>query len=132
MGESPVPSVAAPSCIDTRPGQWYLWCHVGRQAAEVAQWWVSTKICMPPRRCLPNWLGRQMHANGGGGTTGAGLMVAPRASLARALPGPRQGSCRGARCHPQQGSCRGPCVLLGWDPAKDHLLLKWVSDLECL
>ena len=51
-----------------------------------------------------------------------------------------------------QGPCRGPgkglavtpavipgkalagglVVLLGWDPAKDHHLLKGVSDLECL
>ena len=27
---------------------------------------------------------------------------------------------------------RGLVVLLGWDPAKDHHLLKGVSDLECL
>ena len=61
----------------------------------MAQWCVFTKICMPPRRCLPSWLGRQLHANGGGGLVGVGLMVALRVFSARALPGPRQGSCRG-------------------------------------
>src|SRR3954471_4560135 len=94
MGENPVPSVVAPPRVDTCLGQRCPRCHVGGQAAEVAQRWVSTRICMPPRRCLPSWLGRQLHANGGGGVTGAGPMVAPRVSLARALPRPRQGSCR--------------------------------------
>ena len=122
-GEKPVSSVAAPSCVDTRPGQRCLRCHVGRQAAEVAQWWVFTKICMLPRRCLPSWLGRQLHACGDGGLVGVGLMVALRVSSARALPGPRQGSCRGACCHPRQGACRGPLVFLGWDPAKGCRLL---------
>ena len=61
-----------------------------------------------------------------------GLMVALWVFLARALPGPRQGSCPGAYCHHRQGSCGGLVVLLGWDPAKDHHLLKGVSDLECL
>ena len=40
MGESPVSSVAAPSRVDTRPGQRRPRCHVGRQAAEVARWWI--------------------------------------------------------------------------------------------
>ena len=61
-----------------------------------------------------------------------GLMVALRVFLARALPGPRQGSCRGACCHPRKALAGGLMVLLGWDPAKDHHLLKGVSDLECL
>ena len=132
MGERPVSSVTAPSRVDTRPGQRRPRCHVGRQAAEVAQWWVSTKIRMPPRRCLPSWLGRQLHANGGGGLTGVGLMVALRVFLARALPGPRQGSCRGPALIPGKALSGGLVVLLGWDPAKDHHLLKGVSDLECL
>ena len=73
--------------IDMRPGQRCLWCHVGRQVAEVAQRWASTKICLPPRRCLPNWLGQQLHANGGGGFgIGVGLTVALRVPLARASP----------------------------------------------
>ena len=45
------------------------------------------KGCMSPRRCLPGWLGRQLHANGGGDLAGVGLAVALLARLARALPG---------------------------------------------
>ena len=45
------------------------------------------KDCMLPRRCLPSWLGRQLHANGGGDLAGAGLTVALLVRLARALPG---------------------------------------------
>ena len=41
---------------------------------------------MLPRRCLPSWLGWQLHVNDGS-LVGAGLAVAPLASLARALPG---------------------------------------------
>ncbi len=37
-GARPVPFVAAPPCFDTRPGQRCVRHHVGRQAAEVAQW----------------------------------------------------------------------------------------------
>ena len=39
MGARPIPSVAAPSRFDMRPGQRCMQCHVGRQAAEVARWW---------------------------------------------------------------------------------------------
>src|SRR3954467_12756731 len=53
-GESLVSSVAALFRVNTRPGQRCLRCHVGGHAAEVAQRWVSTRICMPPRRCLPS------------------------------------------------------------------------------
>ena len=42
---------------------------------------------MLPRRCLPSWLGWQLHANGGGDLAGAGLAVALLASSVRALPG---------------------------------------------
>ena len=42
---------------------------------------------MLPRRCLPSWLGWQLHANGGGDLVGAGLAVALLTPLARALPG---------------------------------------------
>ena len=45
------------------------------------------KGCMLPHRCLPSWLGRQLHANNGGDLAGVGLTVALPASLARALPG---------------------------------------------
>src|SRR4051812_48137071 len=95
---------------------------------------------MPPRRCLPSWLGRQLHANGGGGMTGAGPMVVTWVSLARALPRPRQGSCRGPdkglavapATIPGKALAGGLVALLGWDPAKDNHLLKCASDLECL
>ena len=33
---------------------------------------------------------------------------------------------------PGKALAGGLVVLLGWDPAKDHHLLKGVSDLECL
>ena len=42
---------------------------------------------MLPRRCLPSWLGRQLHVNGGGDLVGVGLAVALLARLASALPG---------------------------------------------
>ena len=42
---------------------------------------------MLPRRCLPSWLGRQLHASGGGDLAGAGQAVALLVRLARALPG---------------------------------------------
>ena len=45
------------------------------------------KGCMLPRRCLPSWLGRQLHANGGGDLAGAGLAVAPLTPSVRALLG---------------------------------------------
>ena len=37
-GARPIPSVTAPPRFDTRPGQRCVRRHVGRQAAEVAQW----------------------------------------------------------------------------------------------
>ena len=40
---------------------------------------------MLPRRCLPSWSGRQLHANGGGGLVGAGLVAALLSPLARVL-----------------------------------------------
>ena len=45
------------------------------------------KGCMLPRRCLPSWLGRQLHANGGGVLAGVSLAVALLACLARVLSG---------------------------------------------
>ena len=47
------------------------------------------------------------------GVLGKGLAMAPAVIPGKALAG-------------------GLVVLLGWDPAKDHHLLKGVSDLECL
>ena len=42
---------------------------------------------MLPPRCLPSWLGRQLHANGGEDLVGAGLAAALPVRLARALSG---------------------------------------------
>ena len=47
----------------------------------------STKGCMLPRRCLPNCLGRQLHANDGEDLAGAGLAVALPVRLARVSSG---------------------------------------------
>ena len=58
---------------------------------------------MLPRRCLPSWLGWQLHVNGGGYFVGAGLAVAPLTPLARVLLG-------------------GPAKVLSWHavvPGKD-------------
>ena len=72
--------------------------HVGWQAAELA-WWqglhedphattqVLAKLVWKPRRCLPSWLGWQLHVNSGGDTVGAGLVVAPLSPSARVLLG---------------------------------------------
>ena len=82
----------------------------------MAQWWVSTKIRMPPRRCLPSWLGWQLHANGDGDLTGAGLAVALLASLVRALPG-------------------GPARVLPWHavvPGKDLAGVLWFPSARIL
>ena len=79
--------------------------------------------CMLPRRCLPSWLGWQLHANDGGslGWYGSGSGLAD--ALGKVSPGARQGSlpwrclhpwqgsCWGPCCHPRQGSCRGACGL---------------------
>ena len=45
------------------------------------------KGCMLPRRCLPSWLGRLLHANNGEDLVGTGLAVALPVRLARALSG---------------------------------------------
>ena len=42
---------------------------------------------MLPHRCLPSWLGRQLHANDGEDLVGMSLAVALLVRLARALPG---------------------------------------------
>ena len=68
---------------------------------------------MLPRRCLPSWLGWQLHANGGGVLAGAGLAVALLGSLARALPGARQGSCRGVAVVPGKTLAGGLVDLFG-------------------
>lgn len=66
---------------------------------------------MLPRRCLPNWLGWQLHANGGRELVGAGLAVALLSPLVRVLSGGL------ARVLPG-----GPASILSWRvgvPSKD-------------
>ena len=70
---------------------------------------------MLPRRCLPNWLGWQLHANGGGDLAGAGLEVALLASLVRALPW--------RVVVPSKDLAGGLVALLGKDLAEDRCLL---------
>ena len=41
---------------------------------------------MLPHRCLPSWVGWQLHVNIGGYLVGAGLAVAPLVRLAWVLP----------------------------------------------
>ena len=42
---------------------------------------------MLPRRCLPSWMGWQLHANDSGELVGVGLAVALLSPSARVLPG---------------------------------------------
>ena len=42
---------------------------------------------MLPRRCLPSWLGWQLHADGGGELVDSGMAVALLSLLARVLSG---------------------------------------------
>ena len=86
---------------------------------------------MLPRRCLPSWLGWQLHANSGGDLAGAGLEVALPAPLVRALPGgpARVLSCGPARVLPWRavvpgkGLARGLVAFLGKDLAEERRLL---------
>ena len=79
--------------------------------------------CMLPRRCPPSWLGWQLHVNDGGSLVGAGLAVAPLASLARALPGGP------ARVSPWRvvvlgkDLAGGLVAFLGKDRVENHCLL---------
>ena len=53
----------------------------------------------------------------------AGLAVAPLMPSARALPGARQGSCRGVAVVPGKALAGGLVDLLGKDPAEGRHLL---------
>ena len=77
---------------------------------------------MLPRRCLPSWLGWQLHANGGGDLAGMGLAVALLVHLARALPG---GPARIPPRHtvvPDKDLAAGLVGFLGKNPAEDCCL----------
>ena len=89
----------------------------------MAQWWVFTKICMPPCRCLPSWLGRQLHVNGGGSLVDMGLAVALPASLARALLGGPARVLPWRIVVPGKDLARGLVAFLGQDLAENRRLL---------
>ena len=55
--------------------------------------------------------------------TGMDLMVALQVLLARALPGPRQGSCRGIAVVPGKDLSGGRVDFLGKDLAEERRLL---------
>ena len=86
---------------------------------------------MLPRRCLPSWLGWQLHVNGGGSLVDVGLAVALPAFFARALPGgpARVLPCGPARVLPWRtvvpgkGHAGGLVAFLGKDLAEDRRLL---------
>ena len=78
---------------------------------------------MFPRRCLLSWLSWQLHANGGGNLVGAGLAVAPLASLVRALPGGPARVLPWRAVVPGKDLFGGLAAFLGKDPAEDRRLL---------
>ena len=78
---------------------------------------------MLPRRCLPSWLGWQLHANDGGSLVDVGLAVALLAFLARALPGGPARVLPWRAVVPGKGLAGGLVAFLGKDLAEDRRLL---------
>ena len=78
---------------------------------------------MLPRRCLPSWLGWQLHANGAGDLAGAGLEVALLAPLARALPDGPARALPWRAVVPGKDLAGGLVVPLGKDLAEDRCRL---------
>ena len=78
---------------------------------------------MFPHRCLPSWLGWQLHANGGGDLASAGLAVALLARLARALPGGPARVLPWRAVVPGKDLAGGLVAFLGKDLAEDRRLL---------
>ena len=78
---------------------------------------------MLPRRCLPSWLGRQLHANSGEDLAGVGLAVALLAPLVRALPGGLARVLPWRAIVPGKGLAEGLVAFLGKDLAEDRRLL---------
>ena len=79
---------------------------------------------MLPRRCLPSWLGWQLHANGDRELVGAGLAVALLASSVRALPGVPARVLPWRAVVPGKDLAGGLVAFLGKDLAKNrHLLI---------
>ena len=81
------------------------------------------KGCMLPRKCLPSWLGRQLHANGCGDLAGVDLVVALLARLARALPGGQARVLPWRAVVPGKDLAGGLVAFLGKDLAEDRRLL---------
>ena len=78
---------------------------------------------MLPRRCLPSWLGWQLHVNGGGNLVGAGLAVALPVRLAGALPGGPARVLPWRAVVPGMDLAGGLVAFLGKDLAEDRRLL---------
>ena len=86
---------------------------------------------MLPRRCLPSWLGWQLHANDDGELVGAGLAVALLSPLARVLSGGPARVLPGGPTRvlpwravvPGKGHAGGLVAFLGKDLAEDRRLL---------
>ena len=78
---------------------------------------------MLPRRCLPSWLGWQLHANSGGDLVDAGLAVSPLASSVSALPGGPARVLLWRAVVPGKGLAGGLVAFLGKDLAEDRRLL---------
>ena len=76
-----------------------------------------------PRRCLPSWLGWQLHVNDGGDLIGAGLAVAPLSPLERVLPGGPARVLPWRAVVPGKGLAGGLVAFLGKDLAEDRRLL---------
>ena len=73
---------------------------------------------------MPAYLvGWQLHGSGSGNLAGVGPAMALRMSLARGLPGPRQGSCRGVAVVPGKDLDVGLVGFLGEDLAEVRRLL---------
>ena len=78
---------------------------------------------MLPRRCLPSWLGWQLHVNGGGSLVGMDQAVALLASLVRALPGGPARALPWRGVVSSKGLAGGLVAFLGKDLAEDRRLL---------
>ena len=76
-----------------------------------------------PRRCLPSWLGWQLHVNGGGSLVGTGLAVALLAFLVRTLLGGLARVLPWRAVVPGKGLSGGLVAFLGKDLAEDRRLL---------
>ena len=73
---------------------------------------------------MPAYLvGWQLHGSGSGNLAGVGPAMALRMSLARGLPGPRQGSCRGVAVVPGKDLAGVLVDFLGKDLVEGRRLL---------